>query len=350
MTQFGIMLFSIPRIVADNFGTNGWVALLLSGIVAAINIGLIGLVYRLSDGNSIFELLESVFPKFVLFPCYILLASIWSFLGCLIGKQYILLFQMVAFPTTSPMIFKFLFDILAFLLLIKGIYNISKASNLFFFMTIWVIFIIFFYTDEFQWIRLTPFLFRGGNITWDNSLEVYTAFLGYELSMLFFPYVARGSKFIRAVHIGNLSVMVVYILFSIISFGFFSFGQLRQLMYPFLDLLAYIQLPFIERIENLLFTFFLFNILITTVMYFWGAAQTLKRAFPRSRTGWVEFLTVLTCYIASFFLTVISEVEQWLRYLGYSAIAIAFGLPLILLVILLVRRGKRKHAKASEQA
>lgn len=56
----------------------------------------------------------------------------------MIGKKYVLIFQMLSFPTTNPMVFKLAVDILAFLMITKGIYSISKAATLFFWLSAWM--------------------------------------------------------------------------------------------------------------------------------------------------------------------------------------------------------------------
>nr|WP_238327728.1 GerAB/ArcD/ProY family transporter [Paenibacillus gorillae] len=131
MTQSGVMSFILPQLLADNFGTNGWASVIGFGLIATVNIGLIGLIYKLGRGRSIFEILEQAFPKFLLYPIYAAIASLWTMLGCLAGKEYVLIFQMFAFPTTNPMVFKLALDVLVFWLLTKGIYNISKAATIF---------------------------------------------------------------------------------------------------------------------------------------------------------------------------------------------------------------------------
>lgn len=193
MIQSAFMFFNLPRLLAENFGTNGWIALLICSAVATVNIFLISLVYRHGRGRSIFAILEQSIPKWILVPFYFGMAAVSALFGCLVMKQYVLLFQMVAFPTTNPMVFKFLCDILVLLLMRKGLYNISKAATIFYYCTFWLFFLLPYFLGEFRWVRLTPFLFQGGTHQLEDWLEVYMAFLGYELS-LFFSLMSRKRR------------------------------------------------------------------------------------------------------------------------------------------------------------
>ncbi|MDQ0898081.1 hypothetical protein [Paenibacillus sp. V4I7] len=47
--QTGVVLFSLPRLLSENIGTNGWVALLVCSSVAALNLLLISIAYRLEE-------------------------------------------------------------------------------------------------------------------------------------------------------------------------------------------------------------------------------------------------------------------------------------------------------------
>lgn len=71
MTQSGVVIFSLPRVLAQHMGYNGWIALTVFYVIVALNISLISLAYRLADGKSIFQIIEHFFPKIAVIPLYI---------------------------------------------------------------------------------------------------------------------------------------------------------------------------------------------------------------------------------------------------------------------------------------
>jgi spore germination protein (amino acid permease) len=335
MTQSGIVVFSLPQLEANYFGTNGWLILLPIFLICCFNIFLISSVYRLGKGRSIFDILEASIPKPLLVPLYCGLSVTWTLIGCLVAKQYVLIFQMMAFPTTNPMLFKAVFDVLAFLLISKGIYNIGKASTIFFGMVIWLSFLLIYFFADFEWVRITPFIFKNGHDSLVGFLQIYSAFLGYELSLLLLPYVNKRTRFPRSVQTGLMITFVNYIAVSFVSFGFFGYAMLTETYLPVIDLLAYIELPFVERLENLFYSFLLFSTIITSVMFLWSANECLHRVMPRLPFKWSAAFLITAAFIIAFIPDVMSEVQSWLRYLSYIEIVIAFGLPLLLIVILL---------------
>ncbi len=346
MVQVGVMIFVLPRITAENFGRNGWLSIIILSSVAIGSIFLISAVFRLGKRQSIFAIAEDVVWKPLLIPIYLAFAGLLAFTGCMVGKEYILIFQMIAFPTTNSMVFKFVFDVLALLLLFKGIYNISKAATIFYFLTVWMLFLLLFYLSEFEWSRFTPFLFRGETAFAHGSVEIFTAFLGFHICLFLVPYVENVRTMFKAVHYGNLITTFTYLSILIVSFGFFSYGQLLETIYPLLDLLAYIELPFIERMENFLFTFFLLSILITSVMYFWMAQEIINHLLPRMNRKWISVIVVFVSFVASYIPGLIRQVEVLLRWLAYAELLFVFIAPTLLIGLLLIRRLRKGDVHA----
>lgn len=337
MIQTGVMALILPQLLAETFGTNGWITVLGFGLIAAVNILLIGAVYMLGKGRSIFQILEQSIPKCLLYPVYLALAVHWSLLGCMAGKQYVLIFQMYAFPTTSPMEFKLIMDVLVFWLLTKGLYNITKASTVFFWLFVWMIGLLFFFYTDFSWSRLTPFFLKGGQFSYLMGLDIYSSFLGYEIMLLIFAYTNQKTKLIQSTLLGNAITTLTYFYLALITFGVFSLEQLKNKAFPVLEMLAYVRFPFIERMENLLYGFILFSVLFSILMYQWSALEMLKQIFPKIRTNFLAFLVMLFCFVIAAFPKTLNEVGDWLSTLSMVECGIAFALPILLILILLIQ-------------
>lgn len=342
MTQTGVIVFSLPQIEAQYFGTNGWLSVIICSAIVTMNLLVIGLVYRIGKGKSIFECMEIALPKWTLAPLYIGLICVWSMLGLMVVKEYVLIFQMMAFPTTHPMLLTLIVDLLILYLVTKGIYNIGKAASAFYWLIIWMLLLLLFFIGDFEWSRMTTFVFQGGESLKQGFIAMMTAFLGYELCMLLFPYANRKTKVTRAALMGNGLLTFSYLALSIISFGFFSFQQLKVMLFPLLDLMAYIVFPFVERLENFFYGIFLFSIIVTATMYLWSATEAGKRLFPRMKSKFLSFAFVGLQFGVSFIPDTLDEVKNWLDMIGKIEIGIAFGLPLFILMLLFLRKATRR--------
>ncbi len=343
MIQSGVILFALPRIVAEAFGTNGWLGLFPLSAVALANIVFIILVYKKGNGQSVFTILEQSFPKWLCYPIYLFMIVSFSLLAVLVAKNYIILIQNAMFPEVSANSFLILFLITALFFLSKGIYNMGKITLLFFFMTIWTIFLLFLLFPEFSFTRLTPFIFKGQIDPFEKGFEAYTAFLGFELVLFLFPYVQNDGKFGKAVIAGHLFTTFIYVSVCFVAMGFYSFEQVKGILYPMQNLLKFMETPLIERIENIVFVIFFIKIIVTVTFYYWGALQATKRIFIKTKEKWLMLIIVGSTFFSSLFFEIKREVDELLNVIAILQTIFSFSFPLLLLLLLWLQKAKAKR-------
>lgn len=343
-TQNGIILFTLPRITAHYVGTNGWLMLIPMFLLVTLNIMLISTVYRMGRGRSVFDILSASLPRFILIPLYLLLWGLFSMIGCLVIKQYALIYQMLIFPSTSDMLLKAFVDVLVFLYVVKGIYTMSKANVIFSILLLMQVPLAFFFIEEFDLARVTPFLFQEGTDMKEGFIRLYGAYMGYELCLFLFPYAENNKKWLKYIHLGNGITLFIYLLVTLLAYGFFSHKALLHSSFPILDMYAYLRFPFIERIQNFLFSLFLFSILHTGGMYYWSSQAVISQVFRRVPWKLIVFLSMATSIAVAMIPKSLIEVESWFRYLTITQLGFSFGFPLLLILLLLLQRRFKKHA------
>ncbi|MCR2807083.1 GerAB/ArcD/ProY family transporter [Paenibacillus soyae] len=348
VTQSNVFLFSVPRIVAENFGSNGWIGFLICSAAGLFNIFLYSMVYKLAKGRSVFDIIEQSMPKALLYPVYLILAVFWIALGAFVGKQYVNVLQTVTFPTTPSMFIYIFYAYMLYLLLIKNIYVIGKIGILFFLSTIWMVVILVYFLPDWSFSNLTPFLFQSPSVpfSFDNWLEVYSGFIGYELAVFLFPYAQQDNKLFKGVYLGHLLVTAVYLSVILAAFGFYGLQYLQADQFPLVDMLAYVELSFINRIENLLLPFFLYKSLMTTVMYAWAALLMLKRMTRKFKPKVLEAVITLTSIGFASYPKLMRDTQVLVRQSIYVEIMLAFTFPLLLMMLLYwqkLRNGGRLH-------
>ncbi|BFT71211.1 GerAB/ArcD/ProY family transporter [Paenibacillus sp. P36] len=342
--QTGVVVFSLPRLLAENMGTNGWAALLICSAVASCNLILISLVYRFGQGKSIFDITKSALPNFIILPFFCLMAALWAILGSLIAKEFILIITSLSFRSLPPIYLYLLLELLVFLLLSKGIFSISNTAVIAYFLLTCNFLLLFYARKDFDLSRMTPFWFKEVDHTLKGWFQIYSAFLGYELCLLLFPYVDEKSHLMRSFQIANLITTASYILVSFISFGFFSLHQLQHMKFPVLNLLSYVELPFVKRVDDLVFNLSLLRVIVSNAMFAWASAETLRRLFPATKFRSIPYVVLVIFAAATFFAipTTLEETEPWIFRFGVAEAAVAVILPIALLTILLInnRRGQ----------
>lgn len=348
MIQNSLVLYSLPRLTAEYFGTNGWLSIIFIFLLVNINIILIALIYKLGKGRSIFEIIEETVPRWVMIPIYLFIIGVWIGIASMMMKLYIFIFKMFFFPALPVSIFIILFTLLSFQLLKGGIYKITKAIMVLCFFVQPMLFLIFYLFPEFDFARFTTFFFKGNTNFFMGTLYVYSAFLGIEVSMLFFPMVEKG--WTKALFIGNFLSTFVYLIISIMCFGFFSFNQILNDLYPVMTLFEYTEVSFLSRAENLCFSVFAFKVLSTIVIYFWGAQQIFGNMIKSVKPNIWIFIILTSGFILALLTDSIVDVEKWLKWLSYCGIGIAWGLPIFVLCILFVQILKKLVNREADNA
>jgi spore germination protein (amino acid permease) len=340
MIQSGIILFSLPRLTAEAFGTNGWLGIIIVYMIVNLNLVLIWYVFKAGNGRSMFELMSYI-PKWIRLPLSMILSGVWLGLGTLVMVRYIMLLKLLFYPNVSILLMMVMGLAMCYLLLQNGLYHIAKSTVVLFYLTAWTTLLLFFHLKDFSFVRLTPFIFQGEKDILNGGFGVYTSLLGYELSILFLHLVEK--KKLKAILVGNTITSIIYLSVCFISFGFFSFEMLLQDLYPVVTLLEYISFPVLERVENLIFSLFGLKMLVTTVMYLWASKEVLEHQYPRIKPKYVLFTVLLISFIVSFFPKIAREADIMLNYLSYAGTGIAYFLPVLLLIIIFYSKYIKKE-------
>lgn len=336
MIESDVAVFILPRLTAANFGTNGWLGFIALSLVAAFNIFMYRIVYRMGGGRSVFDIAEAAAPRAVLYPFYAALALLWLGLGAFIGKTYVLIFQMLSFQNTQPMLIYVLYCVLVLTLLTKSLYSIAKASTVFFFMASWLVLLLPYFFKSWSAVRFTTSFFQGAVETHHLSgfLEVYAAFIGYELCMFLFPHTDAKSKLFTGVFAGHFLFTAVNLLAMVMCFGFFSFEEIKRLEFPIIYMHEFVELSFLNRVDSLVYPFFSFYSLISTVMFGYAALKSIGRMLPKVSDRRLALPVTGAIFLLGFIPSIFREAGTWLKLVFTIETGVAFGMPLILIVLL----------------
>lgn len=343
MVQTGVTIFSLPRVVAESFGTNGWLAIVFVSAVVCISLFLIYLVYKKGNGESVFVIWEKRIPKILLLPIYVTMIVNMGVLAIMLTKVYSLLIKLMLFKEINTNILVVLILISVLFFLSKGIYNVAKITTAFFFITIFYIFVFPLLFPEFSFTRMTPFFFQGDINIWKGFVDIYKAFIGFCVALFIIPYVEKQTHFGKAIFFGHFLTTIAYLLVCIISFGFFSFEQMKQILYPVLMLLKYVQTPVIERVENITFSVYILSIIVSVAFYYWISVQFLRRFFRNTSERRLTFIIVVITFLLSLFFEKQREIDFIMNIHIYPFMFMSFFLPIFTLFC--IKLNKRVEKK-----
>ncbi|MFZ4452546.1 GerAB/ArcD/ProY family transporter [Salibacterium aidingense] len=340
MLQTTLVVFSLPRQVAEAYGTNGWIMLFIYSLIVTLNIYLFQLVYNKGSGASAFSIMNDTLPMVIRAPIYIIIAVFFTFDAVFISKQYVYLIQLVTFSTTPAIYLLCAFMIAVLLFLANPVYKMVRIAGVLFGLAMGTLAVTVFVWNDFSFSRLTPFLFKEAAASSDlmSKIDIYLPFLSYEICFFLFPYVTAGSHLFRSFYLGNALTTLIYVYTTILCFGFYSFEQVKHILYPTLNLFSYIEFPFLIRIENLVHSVFLVTALVTVVFNYWVSTSALKEVIKVKGKWVIPLSLIVLSVVLTIPYTTRAEMEIALQWAGRSRTVLMFFLPLLMLFLIFIKK------------
>lgn len=125
------------------------------------------------------------------------------------------------------------------------------------------------------------------------------SYLGFESILFFYPYIKNGPSSYKWGQAGLLFTTVLYTFLTIVTFVYFSQGQLLKTIWPTLTMAKIIEIPFIQRFEYVVISLWLLVVLPAICTTLWCSVRGMRRTFRGKSTIYllVFILTLLALSI-----------------------------------------------------
>ncbi|MBO0602326.1 GerAB/ArcD/ProY family transporter [Sporosarcina sp. E16_3] len=335
----GATVLSLPNRLSS-MGYSQWWMPLIFGVIA--NIALIpiiwlGLKYR---DDNLFVIHEKLLGKWLgksintvlLFYFIIVIAAV-----CASYFQLIQVSVLIDRPITGPLI---MFLLLLIYIVSGEIKSIARFCIIAFFITIGSVYFL-------KWGFVAGDIRHMMPIFNFNRQEFYTATKngllavgGFELISFYFPHIINQKKALKHASLGLwISVFFTFV-FTFVSVMYFSEWQLKNLLYPVLGLFKEVELSFLDRIDVLAMTIWVFLILSTTATYLWVAKLGLDSIRSTSKKAHLYIIAGLVYAIVQFPFMV--EFQKLLFERIFSVMYVMLIWPAVLCIIHVLSQKKNE--------
>ncbi|WML47834.1 GerAB/ArcD/ProY family transporter [Neobacillus sp. PS3-34] len=347
VTQTGVGIVGLPRVVFLKSGHDGWISVLLAGIATGIVLWLMILMLRQYKNADLYGIQVDVFGNFIgkaLGVLYMLYLTSTFFV---IVMNYIEIVQAWVFPDMPTWMLSASLIFLTVYAVLGGIRVVVGISFLSFLATIWLIFILAVplkYSDP-------THIFPIWNTSYKNILMgIYkTSFsiIGFEMILFIYPYIKEKKKALLYSEIGNLYTTILFTIITFVAMIFFSEESLKRTIWPVLSMFKIVRLPNLERFEFIAVSFWMLIILPNLCAYLWAASKGFSRLFNIKQKKGIYILAFLS-WGGTFFIKARYQMNLTTDYVGIIGFYAAFCYPILLSVIVLIKKwwGRRKHANA----
>lgn len=337
--QMGVGVLTLPRELAQIAGTDGWITIIISWILCtAASLIIIQVMKNYPDG-TIIDLLSHYFGKWIGKIATLIFAFYFALLTMVIFIREALFIQVWILPFTKIYVLAFLLAVPSYMLVRNNINILGRYSQLVFFMTIWLTFIILMPLKYANWLHLLPVLKEG----WIPVLKAIKSgiysFVGFETAFFLYPYLRNKEKASFGVIIANTLSLAAFLFITIVAYVYFSPDEISKYSEPAVTMLKVIDLNFIERLEIIFFTFYIFVISTSVLpaMFFTVYCTSRLTGSSDHRKHAIVFLSLIWLY--TFIVPTTFERNRFMQgIVEQGGSFISFLFPLCLWLYFLIRK------------
>ncbi len=342
----GKIFLSYPRNLALMGDAAGWIIVLLAGIYSLIGLYFLTSVLSKYPELNLLEIAQTVTGSiigkiigFVIFLFFLVLTAIYL-------RQFAESFILAILPHTPISVITLFFLLLLIYANILGIEILSRVAWLFGpYLVATLIAIVGFSLPQAKLDYLTPVLGPGIGKIFQNSFFEVSSFAEILLLGVIAPLIRKRDKLFGVGLYGLLLAILINMAIAAVVVMVFNFVASRSLVFPVLQLTRLISFgEFVQRVEAIFVFLWFFWAGIQLGGLFYGAVASFAQTFKIKDYRPLTFPIGVIIFAMSLIPTSMTQAVQWsgstngLPLLSYSYTGVAFGIPLLLWLIILIRQ------------
>lgn len=331
--QAGIGLLTLPSELAENAGTDGWISIIIGWFFATLAGLLIIQVMKKYPNGTIIDLITHYFGMWMGKVASLIFCLYFAFLASIIFIRECLFIQFWILPQTSLYILMVLLSIPTYLIVRKNITILARYSELVFFMTIWLVFFYFTPLKEAHWLNLLPIVKEGWGPIFTTVKVTIFSFTGFEIAFFLYPSLREKQKASLGMIIANTLTLLVLLTITIVIFTFFSPDEITQYKEPTISVLKIVEFKFLERIEIVFLSFYIFVISTTVLPFMYSTVFSFSQLLgTKDHSKFVIWYLLLNLVYLIFTPQSFDRNDQLQKLAQPFTVALAYVFPFCLLV------------------
>ncbi|MCF6136728.1 GerAB/ArcD/ProY family transporter [Pseudalkalibacillus berkeleyi] len=334
-TQIGVGVLGLPFAVHQTSKSDGWISVIVAGLVVQILILTLWLLIRKYPGETIFSIAEKVVGPYFGKLINILYVIYGTIVCTLIYLLYQGILKLWVLPNT-PRWAVMLMMVIASIYLAKERVRIIARFYLFVSVMIPVLIILTFIS--FPDVAETRYLFPIGQAGLYNILlgahSVLISMLGFEMLLFLSKYVeAEDITILKSVSLANGVTTLIYVILTLVSYVVFSPKEIELVPQPVLYMLKAITFRIVERIDLLFISIWIVIVATSLISYLLFASKGLAYLLKQKEHKNSVYIISAFAFFAALIPQTKFEIDKIGTYVGYISYIFIAGIPIILLAI-----------------
>ncbi|OCA91766.1 GerAB/ArcD/ProY family transporter [Pseudobacillus wudalianchiensis] len=339
-TQIGVGILGFERYIAKPAGYDAWISILISGL--SVNLIIWMTYYILNKGNNDITVIhKDLFGKWIGGILSLLFAAYMVLMFITVLRTYIEIIQIWMFPQLQTWYMALIMAITVWLYVVGGFRVLVGLCVLSFFITLPLLLLKGFAFKSLQLSYLFPILDSSAKELLAASKIMSINYTGFEVIFFCYPFIKNAPRSQKWAQYGVFFTTFVYVITALISFMYFSHGQLEKTVWATLTLWKIVDFPFLERFEYFGISLWFFTILPNLCLYLWAATRGLKQLFSIKQKHSLTLLLFIGSTAALFFKDRL-QIDQLNTLTGSASFFILYAyIPFIFLCQLMKKRSNK---------
>lgn len=331
--QVSVGLLSLPRVLADQAGTDGWMAIIAGWLLSVASGLIIVQVMSKHPDGALPDLLTRYFGKWIGKAGAVLFAFYFFYYGYTGLVRTILYTKLWLLPQTPVSITMLLLLLPTYAIGRNGVRVLGRYAELMLFISFWIPIVYLIPLKDAHWLHLSPLLKEGWKPVLSAAHDVILSFTGIGAVFMFYPFLRNKRKASAGIVISNTLTMLVFVFVTFVCFLYFSPDEIREFNEPVVNVLKTIEFKFVERIEVLFIAFhlFIFSLAWIPAMYI-GVFCTSWLIGKEDHRGHLRLLWLLLAASSFFYVPTFTQNDRMESNLTKAGVGFEFVFPICLLV------------------
>ncbi|MEH7011035.1 endospore germination permease [Neobacillus niacini] len=331
--QVGVGLLTLPRELAEIAGTDGWISIIIGYFLSTVAGLLIIQVMKKYPNGTILDLITHYFGKWIGKIASLVFGLYFAFLASIVFIRECLFIQFWILPQTDIFILMLLLSIPTYLIVRNNIKIIARYSQLVFFLTAWMVFFYFSPLKEAHWLHLLPVVKEGWIPIFTAVKLTIFSFIGFEIAFFLYPSLQKKQKASAGFVIANTLTLLILLTITIVIYTFFSPDEITQFKEPTISVLKIVEFKFLERVEIVFLSFYIFVISTTVLPLMYSTVFCLSQLFgAKNHSKFVGWYLLLNLVYNMFTSQSFDRNDQLSKLVQPISVILVYALPFCLFI------------------
>ena len=342
----GVGILSLPSAVALALDNDGWVAIVLGGLITIPFIIIIDRIFKMYPGKNFFQIGREILNP-ILFNLFLIIILVYSMLLLAYASRTFAEVIKAYILETTPIEVVIITMLLAVSYIARGqIEDIARMALIIYPIIIgFVIFLVVINLPNMDYTNIYPIFDINFKMVSKGVITAFFSYLGYEFLVFALPYTEDSKKTLNYSLRGIFFVIGIYLIVFLITLSQYGVDQLKREIWPTIAVIKEVDLPgyFLENLDGIVMAVWVMVIFGTLGPFLYSSGFILSNLFKAKTHEFFILYLLPIIYIIGLLPENIVETNETLSVMiNYFGVASVIVIPTIIFILGYIKKRRQK--------